>query len=406
LPPERLRLLLGAFGDPGHAFPMIALGRALTARGHDVTLQTWRRWRDAVEGEGMRFAAAPEYHVFPTLDRPLTPYQAVVRATGETRDLVADVRPQAVVADILTLAPALAAELEGVHVATLVPHVDPRSAPGLPPFSIGARRARTRAGRGLWRAADPITARGLELGRVELNETRARLGLPPLRHAHGGMSRALCLVATFPQLEYPRAWPATTHVVGPLLWEPPAEAVEPPAGDGPVVLVAPSTSQDRTLGLLRAALEGLGGLPVRVLATTVPPDAAPTLPAPRGARLVEWASYAQTMPRCDVVVCHAGHGTVARALASGCAVVCVPAGGDMNEIAARVEWAEVGVRIPRRLCGPRAIRLGVQRALSSPRRRARARELARWAAANDAGARASVLIERLVQAHGVGSRGP
>jgi len=398
--------VLGAFGDPGHTFPMIALGRALASRGHDVTLQTWSRWREAVEGEGMRFAAAPEYHVFPTLERPLTPYQAVVHAAGETRDLVADARPHAIVADILTLAPALAGELEGVPVATLVPHVDPRSAPGLPPFSIGARRPRTRAGRRLWRAADPITARGLELGRLELNETRVRLGLAPLAHVHGGMSRALCLVATFPQLEYPRAWPDSTHVVGPLLWEPPAEAVEPPAGDTPVVLVAPSTSQDPSLGLLRAALEGLGGLPVRVLATAVPPGAAPTLPAPPGARLVAWASYARTMPRCDVVVCHAGHGTVARALASGCAVVCVPAGGDMNEIAARAEWAEVGVRVPRRLCRPGAIRLAVQRALSSPRRRARARELARWAATNDAGARASALIERFVQAQGVGSRGP
>jgi UDP:flavonoid glycosyltransferase YjiC (YdhE family) len=112
------------------------------------------------------------------------------------------------------------------------------------------------------------------------------------------------------------------------------------------------------------------------------------------------------MPRCDVVVCHAGHGTVARALASGCAVVCVPAGGDMNEIAARVEWAEVGVRVPRRLCRPGPIRLAVQRALSTQRRRGRARELARWVAANDAGARASALIERFVQAQGVGSRGP
>ena len=52
------RLLLGAFGDPGHAFPMLALGRALAARGHEVTLQTWRRWHDAVEAEGMRFAAS------------------------------------------------------------------------------------------------------------------------------------------------------------------------------------------------------------------------------------------------------------------------------------------------------------------------------------------------------------
>jgi alkanesulfonate monooxygenase SsuD/methylene tetrahydromethanopterin reductase-like flavin-dependent oxidoreductase (luciferase family) len=78
-----------------------------------VTLQTWRRWEHDVEREGMRFAAAPEYHVFPTRERPLTPYQAVERATRETAALVRDVAPHAVVADILTLAPALAAELAG-----------------------------------------------------------------------------------------------------------------------------------------------------------------------------------------------------------------------------------------------------------------------------------------------------
>jgi UDP:flavonoid glycosyltransferase YjiC (YdhE family) len=403
LPPERLRLLLGAFGDPGHAFPTIALGRALAARGHDVTLQTWIRWRDAVEAEGMRFAAAPEYHVFPTLERPLTPYQAVVRATGETRTLVADLRPDAIVADILTLAPALAGELERVPVATLIPHVDPRGAAGFPPFSIGARLPRTAAGRRLWGAANRITARGLELGRTELNETRARLGLSALAHVHGGISRDLCLVATFPQLEYPRAWPPATHVVGPLLWEPPAGDVEPPPGDGPLVLVAPSTSQDRSLTLLRAALDGLAGIPVRILATAVPPSAEPPLPAPPAARLVEWVSYARTMPRADVVVCHAGHGTVARALASGCVVVSVPAGGDMNEIAARTEWAGVGLRVPRRLCRPAPVRLAVQRALAAPRLRARARELAAWAAANDAGARAGALIERFARVERVGS---
>jgi UDP:flavonoid glycosyltransferase YjiC (YdhE family) len=406
LPPDRLRVLLGAFGEPGHAFPTIALGRALVARGHHVTLQTWSRWRDAIEAEGLRFAAAPEYHVFPTVERSLTPYQAVVRATGETRALVADLRPDAVVADILTLAPALAGELEGVPVATLIPHVDPRGAPGVPPFSIGARLPRTAAGRRLWGAADRITARGLQLGRAELNETRARLGLPALAHVHGGISRALCLVATFPQLEYPRAWPAATHVVGPLLWEPAVGDVEPPPGDDPFVLIAPSTSQDRSLSLLRAALDGLAGLPFRVLATAVPPAADPPLPAPPGARLAEWVSYARTMPRCDVVVCHAGHGTVARALASGCVVVSVPAGGDMNEIAARTDWAGVGVRVPRRLCRPAPIRLAVQRALATPRLRARASELATWAAANDAGARAAALIERFARARSVGSPAP
>jgi len=76
-----MRVLLGAFGDPGHAFPMIALGRALRARGHDVTLQTWRRWQPHVEGEGMTFAAAPEYQVFPSGSEPLDFYEAVVHAS-------------------------------------------------------------------------------------------------------------------------------------------------------------------------------------------------------------------------------------------------------------------------------------------------------------------------------------
>src|SRR5687767_9226186 len=68
---RRLRVYLGAFGDPGHAFPMLALGEALVARGHAVELQTWRRWRPAAEGAGMGFAAAPEYQVFPTRQQPL-----------------------------------------------------------------------------------------------------------------------------------------------------------------------------------------------------------------------------------------------------------------------------------------------------------------------------------------------
>jgi UDP:flavonoid glycosyltransferase YjiC (YdhE family) len=390
-----LRLLLGAFGDPGHAFPVIALGRALRARGHEVVLQTWSRWREHVEEAGMRFEAAPEYHVFPTRERPLKPYEAVVLAARETRPLVAELRPDAVVADILTLAPALAGELEGVPVATVIPHVDPRGAPGFPPYSIGARLPRTELGRRLWRRAEALTGQGLERGRRELNETRARLGLPALDHVHGGISRQLCLVGTFPQLEYPRAWPPNTHVVGPLLWEPPFGDVDMPPGDGPLVLVAPSTSQDRSHALLRAALEGLAGTDVRVLATWNRRPVEPPVAVPANARLVEWVSYARAMPRCDVVVCHGGHGTVVRALASGCVVVAVPAAGDMNENAARIDWAGVGVRLPRRFAAARPVRLAVQRALGDPALRERAHELAAWSSAHDGADRAAALVESL-----------
>jgi UDP:flavonoid glycosyltransferase YjiC (YdhE family) len=208
-------------------------------------------------------------------------------------------------------------------------------------------------------------------------------------------------VGTFPQLEYPRAWPANVHVVGPLMWEPPAGDVELPAGsngsarDAPLVLVAPSTAQDSEHRLLRAALRGLADAPVRVLATwnrRLPPH---PLAVPENARVVDWVSYSRTMPRCDVVVCHAGHGTLARALASGCAVVACPAVGDMNENAARLDWAGAGVRVPRRFTSARVIRLAVERALGEPSIRTRARALGEWATSHDAGATAARLLEGL-----------
>jgi UDP:flavonoid glycosyltransferase YjiC (YdhE family) len=392
------RILLGAFGDPGHAFPMIALGRALAARGHDVTLQTWTRWRSHVEAEGMTFAAAPEYTVFPSGPEPLDFYEAVVHAARDTLPLVRELRPAVVVADILTLAPALCAELAGVPYATLVPHIHPHTEAHFPVYSIGARLPRTGVGRAFWRRAHTRVEQGLELGRVELNRTRQRLGLPPLEHVHGGTSRQLALVASFPPLEYPRPWPAHVHVVGPLMWEPPAAEVPLPPGRLPLVLVAPSTSQDPSHTLLSATLRGLADAPVRVLATWNRRLPSSPLPVPANASVVDWVSYARTMPLCDVVVCHAGHGTLARALSSGCAVVACPAVGDMNENAARVAWAGAGVRLPRRFISPRPLRLAVERALATPSIRARARELAGWAATHDPPETAA----RLVEALGVG----
>jgi MGT family glycosyltransferase len=394
-PARRLRIFLGAFGDPGHAFPMLALGERLAARGHQITLETWERWRDHVEAGGMTFVPAPEYPVFPTRERPLLPYEAVVLATAETRPAVAESRPDVLVHDILTLAPALAAELEGVPAATLVPHVYPLGAPGFPPYAFGARLPRTGLGRRAWSALDPLSQAGLRRGRRELNDTRAQLGLPPVARLHGGLSQRLVLVGTFPQLEYPRPWPEHVHVVGPLLWEPPYHDVHPPPGDDPLVLVAPSTAQDPEHRLLRATVDGLGGEPVRVLATWNRRPLDRTLAVPANARLVEWVSYSGTMPRCALVICHAGHGTLVRALASGSPVLAVPHAGDMAENAARADWAGVGVRLPWRLLSPTTLRLAVRRALSEGELSERARHLAAWAAEHDGASRAAELVEAL-----------
>jgi MGT family glycosyltransferase len=391
----RLRLLLGAFGDPGHAFPMIALGRALLARGHEVTLQTWERWRAPIEAEGIAFTPAPEYSAFPIGDHPLDFYEAVVYATRDTLPLVRELQPDVVVHDILTLGPSLAGELLGVPRATLIPHVFPEAGPGFPIYSFGALLPRTRLGRVFWERAHLPVRRGLQSGRDALNLTRTQVGLPPLDYVHGGTSRELALVATFPQLEYPRRWPSHAHVVGPLMWEPPALDAALPPGEAPLVLIAPSTSQDPDHRLLHAALRGLAHAPVRVLATYNRRLPSRPLPVPDNARVVDWVSYARTLPHCDAIVCHAGHGTLVRALACGVPVVACPVAGDMNENAARLAWAGAGVRLPRRFISPRPLRHAVERALSEPSIRTQAQALAVWAATHDAETRAATLIERL-----------
>jgi UDP:flavonoid glycosyltransferase YjiC (YdhE family) len=374
---------------------MIALGRALAARGHHVTLQTWERWRVPVEAEGLTFTPAPEYSAFPIDEGPLDFYEAVVYATRDTLPLVEDLRPDVIVHDILTLGPSLAGERAGIPRATLIPHVFPEAAPGFPIYSFGARLPRTAAGRTFWERAHLPVRRGLESGRLALNRTRAQVGLPPLPHVHGGTSRELALVASFPQLEYPRPWPPHVHVTGPLMWEPPSQDVALPAGEDPLVLVAPSTSQDPNHRLLHAALRGLADAPVRVLATYNRRLPSRPLPVPDNTRVVDWVSYARTLPNCDAIVCHAGHGTLVRALSCGVPVVACPVAGDMNENAARVSWAGAGVRLPRRFVSPRPLRQAVLHALSEPSIRLRAQELASWVAANDTGAFAAQLVEGL-----------
>ena len=331
--------------------------------------------------------------------RDLTPYEAAVEATRETVPLIESFGADVVVADILTAVGGLSAGVAQRPFATLIPHVLPTSEAGLPPYSIGARLPRTAFGRRAWGVMQPLLRRGEERGRDELNAARRNVGLPPLAYTHNGISRELALVATFPQLEYPRRrWDPAFEVTGPLLWERPAAAVELPPGGAPLVLVAPSTSQDPEGRMIAAALAGLANEPVRVIATTNRPGMPLPGDVPGNARVVDWLSYSRTMPQCAAVVCHAGHGTVARALSYGVPIVGAPAAGDMAENASRIAWAGCGVSLPRRMVTANGIRLAVRRLLAEPRHAVRAGELAAWSAAHDGGAVASEALERLAGA--------
>jgi UDP:flavonoid glycosyltransferase YjiC (YdhE family) len=132
---------------------------------------------------------------------------------------------------------------------------------------------------------------------------------------------------------------------------------------------------------------------VRVLATTNRHRPAERLEIPGNAVLHPWLSYSQAMSVADLVICHGGHGTVARALAAGVPVLVSPAVGDMAENGARVAWAGCGLMVPRRVLSARSIRLATRRLLGDGAYTAGAAKLANWSAGHDGALRAAQLIE-------------
>jgi UDP:flavonoid glycosyltransferase YjiC (YdhE family) len=394
-----MRVVIAAVGWTGHAFPAISLGRALRDRGHSVSIETFERWRPAIEALGLGFLPARERIRFAPADASGGDALGLTDAAGELVPVLSELGAEAVVADMFTLAAALAADVTGLPRATLIPHPYPVREPGLPLYPLGLLPPRTRGGALAWRlawgaAGTRLPATRLARVRAELDAVRAELGLPPLADYDGQISDRLALVATFPQLEYPRRWPAHVHVTGPMPFELPHPPVELPEGDEPLVLVAASTERDPDMRLVGTALEALAEEPVRVVASANRAGA-PRPETPANARVHEWVSYSQVLPQAALVVCHGGHGTVARALAAGVPVLVVPPAGDMAENGARVTWAGTGLMLPNRLLAPASLRATVRRLLGEGRFARRAGELEAWARANDGARAGAALVEGL-----------
>jgi UDP:flavonoid glycosyltransferase YjiC (YdhE family) len=391
-----VKVFLSAFSGPGHVFPVLALARRLRERGHEVWVETIERWRQPAEEMGLHFVAAPDYIA---LRRPLPgmPSRPTLAEVVRSRlPLMRELRPDVVVNDFFYVPSALAAELEGLTRGTLVPHPYPVNEPGLPYFRVALLPPRTPLGTAGWRVTRPWFARRAREARRELNVARRDLGLPQQRRLNGGISEGFGMVATYPQLEYPRRWPSQIHVTGPMLFELPHAEIELPAGEAPLVLVAGSTAQDQELKLVRTAIRAFEGEPVRALVSLNQQGMTWPDPVPENVTVVDWVSYSQVLPRASVVLTNGGHGTVVRSLSEGVPLVVCPAGGDMGENGARVAWAGAGLMLPRALLGPGPLRWAIRRVVANRSFAERARTIAAWGRENDGAVRGAELLERYV----------
>ncbi len=213
-------------------------------------------------------------------------------------------------------------------------------------------------------------------------------------------SADLVLHATDPVFDFGgRNLPAHHHYVGPLgVWEPDAEvpAGLDEAGD-PWVLVTVSSQLQDDIPLADAALSALAGRSVRVLLTLGPDHRRDELAfVPPNARVELVVSHAAVLERGVLLLSHAGHGSVMKALWHGRPMVLVPWGRDQPGVAARAAALGVAVIVPRESASSETLSAAVDVALAGGSMRDRAAEHAARLRATDPPTAAAALLETLI----------
>ncbi len=320
-------------------------------------------------------------------------------------------RADVVVADYFLLGAIAAAERAGVPVAVLVHNaMYPAPLPGLPPPGTGFDRARNP----LDHARDRVWAAALRWVAARdslplLNRTRIQLGLAPLRSPFDQYQvAARVLVLGSRSFDFPaHRLPDNVRYVGTPLDDTPASPWESPwPADDPrhLVLVSLSTLDQGQGPVMHRAIAAVAQLPVRALVTLGPALAAAHFAAPPNARIEAFVPHAAVLPSAAAVVTQCGLSTVAKALAHGVPMVCIPVAADQPDNAARVVACGAGVRLSSG-ASIGEIRSAIERVLADGRFREAARRMAAAMALENGAVLATDELEALPEYHDLQPQG-
>jgi UDP:flavonoid glycosyltransferase YjiC (YdhE family) len=384
-----VRVLITSTAGLGHIHPMVPLARAISARGHDVLWATPADGVDHVQRAGITAVATgpaalagpaqlrahfPEVDALAPEDIPDVGFGKLFGAIAapailaDLAPIALEWRPDLLVAD--------AAEFAGhIMAAELgVPSITKGFGPVLPKRRVAAAGAEVAP---LWRSRglEPRPFGGaydclyLDIYPPALmtedadHIPRRQLMCPVSDDGHADMSTALPL----PERRY----------------------------DAPLVYVTMGTVFSDVAPLL-AILAGLGDLDVRVLVTVGPRvDPAALGPQPAHVRVAQYVPQAALLHHCDVVVSHAGSGTMLASIRHGIPQLCLPQGADQFINAAALASAGAGISLTPSAATPSAIRDAVARLLDHASYRDAAAALGQSMAAMPMPEDVAVLIEGL-----------
>lgn len=368
------RLLFSFVGGAGHFLPLVPIARAATVAGHTVAFtvsESSVAMVRAARFEALPLAAGPpsapasEPASGPPDRRPLLPIDpareerdlrelfvrdaARRRAAGVLQQIAAW-RPDAVVCDEVDFGSMIAAERASIPYATVV----------------------VLAAGGMIRPDVVADA---------LDEIRAEHGLPPDPNLLA-LERHLVLVPGPPSLRDPRfPLPPGAHGVRNDAPDPDAVVAGPPWSvvrpGGSAIYVTLGTIFNLESGdLLDRILLGLADHPGDVLVTVgAEIDPSELGPQPAHIHIERFVPQAAVLPHVDVVISHAGSGSVLGTLAHGVPMILLAMGADQPWNAARCVALGAAIALDPLAVTPSHVRSAVQALAVDPSYRVSARRL-------------------------------
>ncbi|MEW6368350.1 MAG: glycosyltransferase [Acidobacteriota bacterium] len=406
----------------GHINPMLAIGRQLRSRGHEVVFAGFAPgpMQRYVETAGFQFInirslpialVSMKMIVVPLLSDFRETWFAAhafysgLRLTGRAfQGIIGRVRPDAVVCDFAYIGAGLAAETRGIPYALIYHAGLSFRGPGIPPFASGLP------------IGEPLGAEGERYRRAldtleqwvdrSIGRARRRLGLP--LSEPGFLTRPqspwLTLVLTAEASEAPRdPLPPTSYYIGPCFAGRGDEAGPPfdtgqLLADRPRVYVSMGTVFNRKPQAFARIIRALsdGSCQVVVSAGGAFSRLRKSAP-PSHVLLYRSVPQIEVLKHVDVVVSHGGNNTVNETLAAGRPLLVLPVGGEQGDNASRVVALGAGLRADLARSTSEEIAAKVTRLLKEDGFKQRALEIAAALARTDGPSTAARFLERLVE---------
>jgi MGT family glycosyltransferase len=220
-----------------------------------------------------------------------------------------------------------------------------------PPGMFGLKPGKGVLGRSRDRILSRLFHMKIDKFLPRINATRRELNLPDLKHSGDLFHQAdLRLMQTLESFDFPISpLPANVRYTGPVLDDPDWTGTwtNPWPADDPrplVVISLSSTFQDQHQ-VIRNAMDALRGQEIRGLVTLGPALKLADFRTPENVITICSAPHSQVFPLADLVITHAGHGTLMRALANGLPTICLPMGRDQNDNAVKIVHHGCGIQL-------------------------------------------------------------